>query len=187
MVYAGETFKHVFDYHPDEDIHFCTADIGWVTGHTYLAYGPFLKRAHQVAFEGVPTYPTPGRLWDICDKHKVTHFYTAPTALRALMVHGDDPVKEHDLSSLRLLGTVGEPINPEAWLWYHRVVGKEKCPIVDTLWMSEAGGVMIAPIPGCTPTKPGSACLPFFGVKPEILHTDGEVAETNEAGFLTYS
>lgn len=187
MVYAGETFKYVFDYRPDEDVHFCTADIGWVTGHTYLTYGPMLKRAHQVAFEGVPTYPHPGRLWEICEKHKVSHFYTAPTALRALMVHGDEPVKKHDLSSLKLLGTVGEPINPEAWLWYHRVVGREQCPVVDTLWMSEAGGVMIAPLPGCTPTKPGSACLPFFGVKPEILHTDGEVAETDEAGFLTYA
>ncbi|KAA0161469.1 hypothetical protein FNF27_03462 [Cafeteria roenbergensis] len=191
MVYAGETFKYIFD-HPGpsgaaecSDVHFCTADVGWITGHSYLTYGPLLNGAHSVAFEGVPTYPHPGRFWEIIQKHKVTTFYTAPTALRSLMVHGDEPVLKHDLSSLRVLGTVGEPINPEAWTWYHSVVGKKQLPIVDTWWQTETGGVMITPLPGVTTLMPGSATKPFFGVKPVVLHQDGEVAEANEAGHLT--
>jgi acetyl-CoA synthetase len=191
MVYAGETFKHIFDHPGPEgassckDVHFCTADIGWITGHSYLTYGPLLNGAHSVMFEGVPTFPHPGRLWEVCEKHKVTTFYTAPTALRALMVHGDGPVKAHDLSSLRVLGTVGEPINPEAWTWYYDVVGGGKLPVIDTWWQTETGGVMITPLPGVTTLMPGSATKPFFGVKPVILHADGEVAGPNEAGHLT--
>ena len=168
MVYVAITFKYVFDYH-DGDMYWCTADIGWVTGHSYIVYGPLCAGATTIMFEGIPTYPDAGRFWDVVDKYKVTQFYTAPTAIRAIMREGDDPVKKRDLSSLRLLGTVGEPINPEAWMWYHRVIGKEKCPIVDTWWQTETGGILITPLPGATPTKPGSATLPFFGVKPVIM------------------
>jgi acetyl-CoA synthetase len=168
MVYTATTFKYIFDYH-DGDVYWCTADIGWVTGHSYIVYGPLVSGATTVMFEGIPTYPDAGRFWDVVDKHKVNQFYTAPTAIRAIMREGDDPVKKRDRSSLRLLGTVGEPINPEAWMWYHRVVGEERCPIVDTWWQTETGGVLITPLPGATPTKPGSATLPFFGVKPIIL------------------
>ncbi len=177
MVYAATTFKYVFDYH-DGDVYWCTADIGWVTGHSYIVYGPLCTGATTIMFEGIPTYPDAGRFWDVVDKYKVNQFYTAPTAIRAIMREGDDPVTKRDLSSLRLLGTVGEPINPEAWMWYHRVVGKERCPIVDTWWQTETGGILITPLPGAIAAKPGSATLPFFGVKPVILddqnkHLDG--------------
>ena len=168
MVYAATTFKYVFDYH-DGDIYWCTADIGWVTGHSYIVYGPLCTGATTIMFEGIPTYPDAGRFWDVVDKYKVNQFYTAPTAIRAIMREGDEPVTKRDLSSLRLLGTVGEPINPETWMWYHRLVGKERCPIVDTWWQTETGGILITPLPGAIATKPGSATLPFFGVKPVIL------------------
>ncbi len=168
MVQATTTFRYVFDYH-DGDIYWCTADIGWVTGHSYIVYGPLCAGATTIMFEGIPTYPDAGRFWDVVDKYRVNQIYTAPTAIRAIMRQGDEPVKKRDLSSLRLLGTVGEPINPEAWMWYHRLVGKERCPIVDTWWQTETGGILITPLPGAIPTKPGSATLPFFGVKPVIL------------------
>ncbi len=183
MVYAAVTFKYVFDYH-DGDIYWCTADIGWVTGHSYIVYGPLCNGATTIMFEGIPTYPDAGRFWDVVDKYKVNQFYTAPTAIRAIMREGDDPVTKRDLSSLRLLGTVGEPINPEAWMWYHRVVGKEKCPIVDTWWQTETGGILITPLPGATPTKPGSATLPFFGVKPVILDEQNNRLEGPCSGAL---
>ncbi len=173
MVYTAMTHKYVFDYH-DGDIYWCTADIGWVTGHSYIVYGPLCNGATTLMFEGVPTYPDAGRFWDVCDKYKVNQFYTAPTAIRALMREGEGPVQSRDLSSLRLLGSVGEPINPEAWMWYHRNVGKERCPIVDTWWQTETGGILITPLPGATPLKPGSATLPFFGVRPMILDDKGE-------------
>jgi acetyl-CoA synthetase len=172
MVYTAVTFKNIFDYHP-EDVYWCTADIGWVTGHSYIVYGPLANAATSIMFEGVPTYPDPGRFWDVCDKYKVSIFYTAPTAIRAIARFGDDPVNKRDLSSLRLLGSVGEPINPEAWNWYHKVVGKNRCPIVDTWWQTETGGVLITPLPGATPLKPGSATFPFFGVNPVILDENG--------------
>ena len=181
MVYTALTFKWVFDYH-DEDIYFCTADIGWVTGHSYIVYGPLACGATSLIFEGVPTYPAPDRFWQIVDKYKVNILYTAPTAIRALMRFGDEWVKKHDLSSLRLLGTVGEPINPEAWMWYHEVVGGGKLPIVDTWWQTETGGILITPLPGATPLKPGSAGKPFFGVVPKILDEEGK--ETKEGGYL---
>ena len=168
MVYTATTFKYVFDYR-DGDVFWCTADIGWVTGHSYIVYGPLCAGATTLMFEGIPTYPDAGRFWDVVDKYKVNQFYTAPTAIRAIMREGDDPVNKRKLTSLRLLGTVGEPINPEAWMWYHRVVGKEKCPIVDTWWQTETGGILITPLPGAIPAKPGSATLPFFGVKPVIM------------------
>ena len=168
MVFTATTFKYVFDYR-DGDVYWCTADIGWVTGHSYIVYGPLCAGATTVMFEGIPTYPDAGRFWDVVDKYQVNQFYTAPTAIRAIMREGDDPVNKRKLTSLRLLGTVGEPINPEAWMWYHRVVGKENCPIVDTWWQTETGGILITPLPGAIPTKPGSATLPFFGVKPVIL------------------
>lgn len=161
LVYTSLTHQYVFDYH-DGDIYWCTADIGWVTGHSYILYGPLANGATTLMFEGVPNYPDFGRFWDICDKHKVNIFYTAPTAIRAIAKEGDELVNKRDLSSLRLLGTVGEPINPEAWLWYHRVVGHENCPIVDTWWQTETGGIMITPLPGATRTKPGSATRPFL-------------------------
>ena len=173
MVYVASTFRWVFDYH-DGDIFWCTADIGWVTGHSYIVYGPLCAGATTLMFEGIPTYPDAGRFWDVVDKYKVNQFYTAPTAIRAIMREGDAFVLKHDLSSLRLLGTVGEPINPEAWLWYHRLVGKERCPIVDTWWQTETGGILMTPLPGAIPTKPGSATLPFFGVKPVILDESGK-------------
>ncbi|MFN3740564.1 MAG: acetate--CoA ligase [Thermodesulfovibrionales bacterium] len=183
MVYTNLSFKWIFDYH-DEDIHFCTADIGWVTGHSYIVYGPLSAGATSLMFEGIPTYPDPGRFWQICDKHKVTIFYTAPTAIRALMREGEHWVHKHDLSSLRVLGTVGEPINPEAWIWYHTHVGKGKLPIVDTWWQTETGGILITPLPGAMTLKPGSANRPFFGVVPKVLKEDGSPAGVNEGGYL---
>ena len=183
MVYASMTHQYVFDYH-DGDVYWCTADVGWVTGHSYIVYGPLANGATTLMFEGVPTYPDAGRFWAVCEKHKVNTFYTAPTALRALMREGDAPVKAHDLSSLRLLGSVGEPINPEAWMWYHNVVGNEKCPIVDTWWQTETGGILITPLPGATTTKPGSATKPFFGVQPVLVDNDNQIIEGAAEGNL---
>ncbi len=173
MVYTNITFKYVFDYHDDE-VYWCTADAGWITGHSYVTYGPLSNGATQVMFEGVPNYPDASRFWQVCDKYNVNIFYTAPTAIRALMGLGDGPVKKTSRSSLRLLGTVGEPINPEAWMWYHRVVGEERCPIVDTWWQTETGGILITPLPGATPLKPGSCTRPFFGIQPAIIDKDGK-------------
>jgi acetyl-CoA synthetase len=172
LVYAAFTHEQIFDYRED-DIYWCTADIGWVTGHSYIVYGPLANRSITVMFEGVPTYPDMGRFWQIVDKHKINLFYTAPTAIRALMRHGDKWPNEHDLSSLRLLGSVGETIKEPEWMWYHSVIGSEKCPIVDTWWQTETGGILITPLPGAIPTKPGSATLPFFGVEPVILDQQG--------------
>jgi acetyl-CoA synthetase len=183
MVFVTTTFKNIFDYH-DSDIFWCTADIGWVTGHSYIVYGPLCAGATTVMFEGIPTYPDAGRFWDVVDKYKVNQFYTAPTAIRAIMREGDEPVLKRKLTSLRLLGTVGEPINPEAWLWYHRVVGKGRCPIVDTWWQTETGGILITPLPGAIPTKPGSATLPYFGVKPVILDENNKRIEGPGTGAL---
>ncbi len=183
MVYAATTFKYVFDYH-DGDIWWCTADIGWITGHSYIVYGPLCNGATSVMFEGVPNYPDAGRFWDVVDKYKVTQFYTAPTAIRALISQGDEHVTTRDRSSLKLLGTVGEPINPEAWMWYHRVVGNERCPIVDTWWQTETGGILITPLPGAIPAKPGSATRPFFGIKPVLLTPEGELIDGAGSGIL---
>ncbi|MCZ7582844.1 MAG: acetate--CoA ligase [Deltaproteobacteria bacterium] len=183
MVYTATTFKYIFDYH-DGDIFWCTADIGWVTGHSYIVYGPLASGATQVMFEGIPTYPGPDRFWAICEKYKVNIFYTAPTAIRAIASQGDEWVTKHDLSSLQLLGTVGEPINPEAWIWYYNVVGGGRCPIVDTWWQTETGGVLITPLPGISDIKPGSAQLPFFGVDPAVIREDGSEAAVNEGGYL---
>jgi acetyl-CoA synthetase len=185
LVYAAMTHQLTFDYH-DGDIFWCTADVGWVTGHSYIVYGPLANGATTVMFEGVPTWPDAGRFWAVCEKHRVTQFYTAPTAIRALMGQGDDWVRKHDLSSLKLLGTVGEPINPEAWAWYNDVVGQGRCPIVDTFWQTETGGHMITPLPGATPTKPGSATTPFFGVQPVVLdpHSGREIHEAQAEGVL---
>jgi len=183
LLYAALTHEYVFDYRKG-DIFWCTADIGWVTGHTYIVYGPLANCATTVMFEGVPNYPDPGRFWDVCDKHQVNIFYTAPTAIRALMREGDRHVTKRSLKSLRLLGTVGEPINPEAWLWYHRVVGKSRLPIVDTWWQTETGGILITPLPGCTPLKPGSATRPFFGVRPVLLDNAGQRIEGEGEGNL---
>ncbi len=173
MVFAAMTHQYVFDYH-DGDIYWCTADVGWVTGHSYILYGPLANGATTLMFEGVPNYPDTSRFWRVIDKHKVNSFYTAPTAIRALMREGDEPVKKTSRKSLRILGSVGEPINPEAWLWYHRVVGDERCPIVDTWWQTETGGHLITPLPGATALKPGSATRPFFGIKPEIVDGEGQ-------------
>ena len=179
MIYTALTHRYVFDYHQG-DIWWCTADIGWVTGHSYIVYGPLANGATTVMFEGVPTYPDAGRFWDVVDRLKITQFYTAPTAIRALMSCGEDYPSKYDLSTLRVLGSVGEPINPEAWRWYHKNIGKGKCPIVDTWWQTETGGILITPLPGCTPTKPGSATLPFFGVKPTVIEAEtGKVIEGN--------
>ncbi len=183
MVQAALTFKYVFDYH-DGDIFWCTADLGWVTGHSYIVYGPLCNGATTLMFEGIPTYPDAGRFWDVVDKYKVTQFYTAPTAIRALMREGDNYVTSRSLASLKLLGSVGEPINPEAWMWYHRVVGKGRCPIVDTWWQTETGGILMTPLPGAIPTKPGSATLPFFGVKPVMLDEKNQVIEGPGSGAL---
>ncbi|GAB5045700.1 acetate--CoA ligase [Thermodesulfovibrio sp. TK110] len=183
MVYVNVTFKWVFDYKPEETF-FCTADIGWVTGHSYIVYGPLSAGATSLMFEGVPTYPNPGRFWEIVEKHRVNIFYTAPTAIRALMREGEQWPYKYDLSSLRILGTVGEPINPEAWIWYYKHVGKERCPIVDTWWQTETGGFMITPLPGAMTLKPGSATRPFFGVVPRVLKEDGSPAGVNEGGYL---
>ncbi len=185
MVYASMTHWYTFDYH-DGDVFWCTADVGWITGHSYIVYGPLANGATTLMFEGVPTWPDVGRFWAVCEKHKVNQFYTAPTAIRALMAHGDEPVKKHDLSSIKVLGTVGEPINPEAWEWYNEVVGKGKVPIVDTWWQTETGGHMITPLPGAIPTKPGSATLPFFGVQPVVLDPQSgkEITDTVAEGVL---
>ena len=181
MVWASMTHEYVFDYKPG-DIYWCTADVGWVTGHTYIVYGPLANGAITLMFEGVPTWPGPDRFWQVVDKHKVNTFYTAPTAIRALMREGDEPVKKHSRASLRLLGTVGEPINPEAWTWYHRVVGEERCPIVDTWWQTETGGALITPLPGATDLKPGSATKPMFGVAPALVDAEGRfLPETGAA------
>ncbi|MBN9453196.1 MAG: acetate--CoA ligase [Bosea sp.] len=176
LVYTAITHQYVFDYH-DGDIYWCTADVGWVTGHSYILYGPLANGATTLMFEGIPTYPTISRFWEVIDKHKVNTFYTAPTAIRSLMGAGEEPVKKTKRKSLRLLGSVGEPINPEAWEWYHRVVGERRCPIVDTWWQTETGGILISPLPGATQLKPGSATRPFFGVKPEIVDAEGKVLE----------
>ncbi|MDG1127855.1 MAG: acetate--CoA ligase, partial [Paracoccaceae bacterium] len=185
LVYASMTHQYTFDYH-DGDIFWCTADVGWVTGHSYIVYGPLANGATTLMFEGVPTWPDAGRFWEVCEKHKVNQFYTAPTAIRALMAHGTDPVTKYDLSALKLLGTVGEPINPEAWNWYNDVVGKGVVPIVDTWWQTETGGHLLTPLPGAIPTKPGSATLPFFGVQPVILdpQTGAEITTTAAEGVL---
>ncbi|PDT62555.1 acetate--CoA ligase [Bradyrhizobium diazoefficiens] len=183
LVYAAMTHQYVFDYH-DGDIYWCTADVGWVTGHSYILYGPLANGATTLMFEGVPNYPDNSRFWNVIDKHKVNTFYTAPTAIRALMQGGDEPVKKTSRASLRLLGSVGEPINPEAWEWYHRVVGEDRCPIVDTWWQTETGGILITPLPGATKLKPGSATQPFFGVVPEIVDADGKVLEGETTGNL---
>ncbi len=183
LVFASITHQYVFDYH-DGDIYWCTADVGWVTGHSYIVYGPLANGATTLMFEGVPNYPTNSRFWEVIDKHKVNTFYTAPTAIRALMQGGDAPVTKTSRKTLRLLGTVGEPINPEAWEWYHRVVGERRCPIVDTWWQTETGGILITPLPGAIKLKPGSATLPFFGVQPEIVDGEGKVLHGEATGNL---
>jgi len=183
LVFAAMTHQYVFDYH-DGDVYWCTADVGWVTGHSYIVYGPLANGATTLMFEGVPSYPDAARFWQVVDKHKVNIFYTAPTAIRALMGAGDDFVKQTRRKSLKLLGTVGEPINPEAWEWYYRVVGDEHCPIVDTWWQTETGGILITPLPGATKLKPGSATLPFFGVQPAIVDTEGKIVEGEGSGNL---
>jgi acetyl-CoA synthetase len=183
LLYAAFTFKYNFDYH-DEDVFWCTADIGWVTGHSYIVYGPLCVGATSLMFEGVPNYPNPGRFWEVVEKHGVNQFYTAPTAIRAIMKAGDDWPAKYDLSSLRVLGTVGEPINPEAWMWYYNVIGKGNIPIVDTYWQTETGGHMITNQPGWTPMKPGSATFPFFGIKPVVLNEDKTETPVNSGGRL---
>ncbi|MFV0333861.1 MAG: acetate--CoA ligase, partial [Tropicimonas sp.] len=185
LLYAAMTHQYTFDYH-DGDVFWCTADVGWVTGHSYIVYGPLANGATTVIFEGVPTHPDPGRFWEVVEKHKVSQFYTAPTAIRALMAHGTDWIGKHDLSSLKLLGSVGEPINPEAWNWYNEHVGKGRCPIVDTWWQTETGGHLITPLPGAIATKPGSATLPFFGVQPVVLdpQSGAEITQTECEGVL---
>jgi acetyl-CoA synthetase len=183
LLYAAMTHKYVFDYH-DGDIYWCTADVGWVTGHSYIIYGPLCNGATTLMFEGVPTYPDAGRFWQVVDKHKVNIFYTAPTAIRALMAQGDDFVTRYERKSLRILGSVGEPINPEAWEWYHRVVGDHRCPIVDTWWQTETGGILITALPGATVLKPGSATLPFFGVEPALVDDQGRELEGEATGNL---
>ena len=183
LVYTSITHQYVFDYH-DGDIYWCTADVGWVTGHSYIVYGPLSNGAISLMFEGVPNYPTTSRFWEVCDKHKVNIIYTAPTAIRALMQGGDGPVKKTSRKILRLLGTVGEPINPEAWEWYYHVVGEGRCPIVDTWWQTETGGILITPLPGATKLKPGSATRPFFGVQPEIVDAEGRVQNGATSGNL---
>ena len=183
LLYAYQTFKWIFDV-KDNDTYFCTADIGWITGHSYIVYGPLSNGASVVMYEGSPTFPQPDRLWRIIEKYKVTIFYTAPTAIRALAKEGDEWPNKCNLNSLRLLGTVGEPINPQAWIWYHKIIGKTKCPVVDTWWQTETGGILISPLPGATPIKPGSATKPFFGIVAEVLRDDGTKANVNEGGYL---
>ena len=183
LVYAAMTHQYVFDYH-DGDVYWCTADVGWVTGHSYIVYGPLANGATTLMFEGVPNYPNASRFWDVIDKHQVNIFYTAPTAIRALMQLGDAPVKRTSRKSLRLLGSVGEPINPEAWEWYHRVVGDDRCPIVDTWWQTETGGILISPLPGATKLKPGSATKPFFGCQPALVDDKGNILEGAASGNL---
>ncbi len=183
LLYAATTFRYTFDYH-DEDVYWCTADIGWVTGHSYIVYGPLAVGATSLMFEGIPTYPDPGRFWEIIEKHGVNQFYTAPTAIRALMKSGEEWPAKYDLSTLRVLGTVGEPINPEAWMWYYKYIGGERIPIVDTYWQTETGGHMITNLPGATPMKPGSATKPFFGIVPEIVNEDGSETPVGSGGRL---
>lgn len=183
IVFASITHHYVFDYH-EGDVYWCTADVGWVTGHSYIVYGPLSNGATTLMFEGVPNYPTVSRFWEVIDKHKVNIFYTAPTAIRALMRDGEAPVKKTSRASLRLLGSVGEPINPEAWLWYHRVVGDSRCPIVDTWWQTETGGILITPLPGATALKPGSATRPFFGIVPQVVDAEGKVLDGETTGNL---
>ena len=184
LVYAAMTHELVFDYHPG-DVYWCTADVGWVTGHSYIVYGPLANGAITLMFEGVPNYPTSSRFWEVCDKHNVNICYTAPTAIRALMREGEEPVKRTSRKSLRLLGSVGEPINPEAWEWYYKVVGDSRCPIVDTWWQTETGGILISPLPGATDLKPGSATKPLFGVMPALLDGEGnELEGTNEGNLV---
>jgi len=183
LLYAMQTFKWVFDY-KDEDIYWCTADIGWVTGHSYIVYGPLAVGATTLMYEGVPSFPKPDRFWEIVEKYKVSIFYTAPTAIRAIMREGDEWPLNRDLSSLRILGTVGEPINPEVWIWYHSIIGGGKCPVLDTWWQTETGGLVITPLPGAITLKPGSATVPFPGIEPQILREDGTPVDTNEGGWL---
>ena len=183
LVYASMTHRYVFDYR-EGDVYWCTADVGWVTGHSYIVYGPLANGATTVMFEGVPNYPDVSRFWRVCDKHDVAAFYTAPTAIRAIMREGNEPVERTSRASLRVLGTVGEPINPEAWTWYHEVVGEGRCPIVDTWWQTETGGILITPLPGATDLKPGSATLPFFGVRPELVDSEGRVLSGAAEGNL---
>ncbi len=185
MVYTTHSFLNIFDWHPG-DVYWCTADIGWITGHSYIVYGPLSAGSTTMMYESVPTYPDNDRFWLEVERWKVSQFYTAPTAIRALMRFGDEPVLKHDLSSLKLLGTVGEPINPEAWMWYHKMIGKEKCPIVDTYWQTETGGVILTPLPGATPTIPGSATFPYFGLEPLIVAEDGVPVGPNEGGYLCF-
>ncbi|MBV9569646.1 MAG: acetate--CoA ligase [Alphaproteobacteria bacterium] len=183
LMYVAMTHQYVFDYH-DGDIYWCTADVGWVTGHSYILYGPLANGATTLMFEGVPNFPTTSRFWEVIDRHNVNIFYTAPTAIRALMREGEEPVKKTSRASLRLLGSVGEPINPEAWLWYYRVVGDGRCPVVDTWWQTETGGILISPLPGATDLKPGSAAKPLFGIRPQIVDADGNVVEGAASGNL---
>jgi acetyl-CoA synthetase len=183
LLHCAHSHKYIFDIH-DDDIYWCTADIGWVTGHSYIVYGPLANGATSLMFEGVPTYPDAGRFWQICEKYKVTVFYTAPTAIRALIRLGEEWPNKYNLSNLRVLGSVGEPINPEAWMWYYRVIGKERCPIVDTWWQTENGGILITPLPGAHTLKPGSASRPYFGVEPVVLRDDGSECSINEGGKL---
>ena len=183
IVYASYTHEIIFDYH-DKDIYWCTADVGWVTGHSYIVYGPLANGATTLMFEGVPNYPSNSRFWEVCDKHSVNIFYTAPTAIRALMKEGDAPVKSTSRKSIRLLGTVGEPINPEAWMWYFNTVGEKKCPIVDTWWQTETGATLISPLPGATDLKPGSASKPLPGVRPVLLDSEGNILEGKNEGNL---
>ncbi|XP_071954094.1 acetyl-coenzyme A synthetase, cytoplasmic-like isoform X1 [Antedon mediterranea] len=185
MMYAATTFKYVFDYH-DGDVYWCTADIGWITGHSYITYGPMANGATSVLFEGVPTYPGPERCWQVVEKYKVSKFYTAPTLIRTLMKYGDEPIKKYDRSSLKVLGSVGEPINPEAWRFYYNNIGEKKCSIVDTFWQTETGGHTMTPLPGCTPTKPGAATFPFFGIVPVLLDENGKVIEGVGEGYLVF-
>uniref|UniRef100_A0A8C5A9Q9 Acetyl-coenzyme A synthetase n=1 Tax=Gadus morhua TaxID=8049 RepID=A0A8C5A9Q9_GADMO len=185
LLYTSLTFKCVFD-HRHDDVYWCTADIGWITGHSYITYGPLANGATSVLFGGVPVHPHVGRYWELIEKYKVTKFYTAPTALRLLMKYGHEPVEKYDLSSLRILGTVGEPINPEAWHWYYEVVGRSRCPVVDTFWQTETGGHVLTPLPAATPLKPGSATFPFFGVEPAILNEHGEELEGEAEGYLVF-
>ena len=183
QLYTAMTHKYVFDYR-DGEVYWCTADVGWVTGHSYIVYGPLANGATTLMFEGLPTWPDAGRFWQVVDKHQVNIFYTAPTALRALMGQGDQPVTKHSRKSLRILGSVGEPINPEAWEWYHRVVGERRCPVVDTWWQTETGGILITPLPGATDLKPGSATLPFFGIQPALMDADGNELQGAASGNL---
>ncbi|KTF93783.1 hypothetical protein cypCar_00024708 [Cyprinus carpio] len=185
MLYTAATFKMVFDYHSD-DVYWCTADIGWITGHSYITYGPLANGATSVLFEGLPTYPDVSRMWEIVDKYHVSKFYTAPTAIRLLMKYGSEPVQKYKRTSLKILGTVGEPINPEAWQWYYSVVGEKRCPVVDTFWQTETGGHVLTPLPAATPMKPGSATFPFFGVVPAILNESGEELEGPSEGYLVF-